>query len=174
MFQIVCFVMTGLAFVGWLYRARVNIRAMGMRRMQYRREWVVFGFLVPVLNLVRPFQVVREVWQASDPSNLDPMGWKEVHTPVLLRAWWVSFLVYLALEILASALVGGGAGIRRFRAAYNLELIGDICAAISASLAYFVVMGISENQDAKRALTLRGGIPSGRSELVHNGRDALA
>jgi Domain of unknown function (DUF4328) len=174
MFQIVCFAMTGLAFVGWLYRARVNIRAMGMRRMQYRREWVIFGFLVPVLNLLRPYQVVCEVWKASDPSALDPMGWKEVRTPPLLKAWWLSFLVYLALEVLASALVGGGAGMQRFRAAYNLELIGDLCAAISASLAYFVVMGISENQHAKRVLTLRGGMPSGDSELVHNGRNALA
>jgi len=174
MFQIVCFAMTGLAFVGWLYRARVNVRAMGMRRMQYRREWVIFGFLIPVLNLLRPYQVVREVWRASDPSSVDPMGWKEVRTPPLLTVWWSTFLVYLAFEILATALVGGGAGMRRFRAAYNLEIIGDMCAAVSASLAYFVVMGISENQDAKRLLRLRGAMPGERAERVHNGSDALA
>ncbi|MDH5306377.1 MAG: DUF4328 domain-containing protein [Myxococcales bacterium] len=155
-FQIVCFAMTGLAFIAWLFRARVNVRAMGMRRMKYRREWTVAGFLVPVLNIVRPYQVVCEVWKTSDPSTCDPMGWKNVRTPPLLPAWWITFLLYVTCEILAATLVGSGAGLRRLRLAYSLELFGDVSAAVSASLAYFVVMGISEAQERKRSLSIRG------------------
>ena len=62
------------------------LRAMGLRRLRWGRHWVVSGFLVPGLNLVRPYQVMREVWQGSHPDNLDPFNWRAVPVPPLLVA----------------------------------------------------------------------------------------
>jgi hypothetical protein len=155
-FQIFCFAVTGLLFISWLHRARVNIRALGMRRMQYRREWTIVGFLIPVLNALRPYQVVREIWQASDPRSGDPMEWKYIEAPITLPLWWLCFVAYVLLEIVSATVLDFSAGLRGIRASYGLGLAADVFAAISASLAYFVVSQISEAQELKRATWGRG------------------
>lgn len=149
--QLVCMGLTALAFLLWLYRVRVNVRALGMRKLRYRREWTLLSFLVPILNLLRPYQVVREIWQASDPGTGDPVSWKTARTPRLLAYWWLLLLAYLGLEILAWAIFDRAAPLATRRVVYGVGLVADVSAAVSASLAYFVVSGITDAQEAKHA-----------------------
>ncbi len=72
--QFVLLAITGVTFLVWLHRVRVNVRALGARRLSYARQWTILGFLIPVLNALRPYQVVREIWQASDPGSGDPLA----------------------------------------------------------------------------------------------------
>ena len=51
-------------FLYWLYTARVNVRAMGVRHLDFPRIWSVASFFVPLLNFRLPYHVVREIWQA--------------------------------------------------------------------------------------------------------------
>jgi hypothetical protein len=156
LFQIFCFGVTGCLFLIWLHRARVNIRALGMRRMKYRREWTFLGFAIPVLNVLRPYQVVCEIWKASDPRSGDPMEWKSFEAPLMLLLWWLSFLAYLAFEFFSATVSDFSVGLTGIRASHGLGLAADVFAAISASLAYFVVSRISEAQERKRAAWGRG------------------
>lgn len=149
--QLFCILATGLLFMIWLHRVRVNVRAMGVRRLEYRREWTVIGFLIPVLNALRPYQVVSEIWRASDPRTGDPMTWKTMHVPSFVSWWWCAFVAYIVLEILTSIMLDTSPGVRRVGIARSIGTIADICAAVSASLAYFVVVEISAAQDQKRA-----------------------
>ena len=105
--QLVLLGIAGVAFVEWLYQSRINLRAFGVRRLRYPRVWAVGGFLVPALNLVRPYQVVREVWQASDPRTQDPFAWSQLGTGRLLPAWWAATVVWVVLA-LASLLFCSG------------------------------------------------------------------
>lgn len=161
---------TGLTFLVWLHRVRVNVRALGVRRLAYRREWTILGFLVPFLNAFRPYQVIREIWQASDPSTGDPMAWKRVAAPRLLAAWWGLFVAYFLLEAASLTMLHAAVTLGQIRLGYALALLGDVCAGISASFAYFVVVRISEAQDEKRRAYGRG-LPSA---VPFDPRDAVA
>jgi hypothetical protein len=57
--------------------------------LKYSPAWAVGGFFVPFLNLVRPFQVMKEVWRGSDP---EPATGVRRAAP-LLGLWWGSYLV---------------------------------------------------------------------------------
>ena len=105
--ELALFLAAATAFLAWLFQARVNLRAFGVRRLRFARVWSVAGFLVPVLNLVRPYQVVQEVWQASDPASADAFNWKSLRVPQLLRVWWIAALGCAGLQLLAF-LVGLG------------------------------------------------------------------
>jgi hypothetical protein len=168
--QIVVLMATGGMFLVWLHRVRVNVRALGMRRLVYRREWTVLGFLVPLLNAFRPYQVVREIWQASDPSTGDPMAWKTVQTPRRILVWWGLFVAYFALEAVSATIMSVSVSARVIQLGHAVSMGADLCAAVSASLAYFVVIRISEAQDAKRAAYGRGGL----SASPFDPRDAVA
>ena len=89
--------------------------------------------------------------------------------PPLLACWWVGFLLFLTLELVAWVVLIGidSAGERRL--AYGLRLVADASAAISASLAYFVVVKITDAQDEKHERF--GG---GEDAVSLTSRDAIA
>jgi hypothetical protein len=141
---------TAIAFITWLYRCRANLRAFGTRHLRYPRNWAVFGFLIPVVNLVRPYQVIREVWQASDPSTTGPVDWKTVKPPRLLQAWWGTFVAFLVFKILAWWMMWSAAyDLTRLQIADGVLLLADFLAAVSVTLVYFVIDHITDAQQAK-------------------------
>jgi hypothetical protein len=143
---------TAIAFMTWLYRCRANLRAFGTRHLRYSRNWAVFGFLIPLLNLVRPYQVAREVWQASDPRTTDPFAWKELKTPLLVRAWWGTFVCFAVLKPVAVWMAMSSAyDPARFQVAQRVELLADLMAAVSVTFVYFVIDRITDAQEAKWA-----------------------
>ena len=148
--QMTLFALTAGVFLCWLYLSRANLRAFGMRRMQYRRGWTVGAFFVPALNLIRPYQVVSEVWKASDPEAADAFGWKNAETPPLLSLWWGAVILCALFEAAALAMqssAGGSAA--RFHLAVVTATLADAAGAIGASFAFFVVSWISRAQREK-------------------------
>ena len=143
----------GVAFVEWLYQSRINLRAFGVRKLRYRRGWAVAAFFVPALNLVRPYQVVREVWQASDPRTSDPFAWTEVRPGWLLKLWWGAFVLWALLALLGLVMSSGaGYDAGKLQVARGVTLASDLLGALGVSLAYFVVEHISEAQETKWGL----------------------
>jgi hypothetical protein len=152
--QLLFFVVTGLAFLDWLYQARINLRAFGARRLDFTRGWALGGFFVPLLQLWRPFSVVREVWKASNPATTDPFAWKTGSVSPMVTLWWFGFVLYVALEILAFSMNLAAAGeVPRIVTARIVGALGDTCGALSATFGYFVVLRITSFQRDKRAQT---------------------
>jgi Domain of unknown function (DUF4328) len=157
--QLVCAGLVAAAFVPWLYQSRCNLRALGVRRLRFRREWAYLGFLIPLLNTYRPYQVVSEVWRGSDPGTTDPLAWQRKATPKWLAAWWGLLLAWLAMELLAALILELAAGLPRIQLAHGLRLVADVSAAASASLGYFLVTRVSRAQHEKWRV-VGGGTPA--------------
>ncbi len=141
---------TAVAFMTWLYRCRANLRAFGTRHLRFSRNWAIFGFLLPVVNLVRPYQVTREVWQASDPGTTDPFEWSRLRPPLLLRAWWGTFVGFAVFKSLATGMgLSAAVDPLRLQIAQSVELLADVMAAVSVSFVYFVIERITDAQEEK-------------------------
>ena len=148
--QVTLFVATAVAFLAWLFQARVNLRAFGIRRPSYSRGWVVWGFLVPVVNLFRPYQVIREVWQASARKSHDAFNWRSLPVSKLLPAWWALFVGWGLLELMALlSNTGAGVNLAKLQLSRGLTTLADVCAAVSAFLACFMVARLSNAQQEK-------------------------
>jgi len=78
-------------FCVWIYRVSCNSRALGIQDMRFSPGWAITWFFIPVANYFRPFQVVSEIWKASNPATQD--NWKEKSTPFLIKAWWGTWLI---------------------------------------------------------------------------------
>jgi hypothetical protein len=147
-------------FTAWLYRARVNVRAFGCRRLRFRRLWAAVGFAVPIANLFRPLQVVSEVWQASDPRGIrTAVDWKSIPVPGLVPTWWGVLLASACLEALSVGLFSSaGASIERLLAARGVAALAQLTWVAAAVLAYLVVSGIDRAQEVKWATLHRAGL----------------
>lgn len=91
----VLYLATALPFCMWVHRAHRNLPALGGRSLQYSPDWAVGYYFVPILNLFRPYQVMREIWFASDPNGEPKIHCEkhQVYAPGIIKWWWALFLL---------------------------------------------------------------------------------
>jgi hypothetical protein len=146
--QVLIYLATGVMFILWFRRAYRNLEAWGTEGLRFEAGWTVGGWLVPFLNLVRPKQVMNDLWRATDPElPVQPgVAWKQVRVPLLVHAWWLLFLLSLAVGIVASNLRQGVSTLPQFRSASLITLLGDALILPAAVLACLVVNQITQRQ----------------------------
>ena len=132
--QIVTLLAGALAFLRWLSLAYGNLPALGAVP-RFSRTWAVVFFLIPILNLFRPYQVVRELWRGSGGGGAAIVGW-----------WWTahlgtSFLGAQSLTLIATAKTPG-----EFLIATWAAVAADVCGTLAPALALIIVRGIEEGQ----------------------------
>ncbi len=97
-------IVTGITFLKWIYRAYKNIQGFGAEGLRFSPGWAVGYYFIPILSLIRPVQVMSEIWRASD----DPRNWPRRPGSWLIVSWWTLFLIYtgvtqVSLEIAIQA-----------------------------------------------------------------------
>lgn len=97
---LICYVVVGM----WIYRASANAHAIS-DEMTISPGWAIGWYFVPIMNLFRPFQAMREIWMASHFKG----NWHGEPAPAILGWWWG---LWLASNILANI---------SFRLALNAE-----------------------------------------------------
>ena len=86
---LVVFIITGIVFLKWIYRANVNSRGFGATDMSHTPGWSVGWFFVPILCLFRPYQAMKEIWQVSK----NPSDWSAQQGGTVLTAWWTLWII---------------------------------------------------------------------------------
>lgn len=84
--------LTAILFLVWVNRANKNARALGAQGMQFTPGWCVGWFFVPIMNLFKPFQAIREIFQASDPAA-GPTNWHLKGSSGVVGLWWGLWLI---------------------------------------------------------------------------------
>lgn len=78
-------------FCVWVYRANQNTDVLVSSGSEFTPGWAVGWFFVPIANIFKPFQVVSEIYRASDPQA-DPDYWSIAPVPMYIKIWWGSYL----------------------------------------------------------------------------------
>jgi hypothetical protein len=79
----------------WIYRAAANLRAFGAQGLRHTPAWAVIWYFVPLANLVKPYQVMGELWRHSQAQ------WTG-RAPALLPWWWGLWIVAQVVAHVAS------------------------------------------------------------------------
>jgi hypothetical protein len=88
---LIIYVICIVVYLMWLYRARSNLPALGAADVRWSPRWSIAWWFIPIMSLFRPYQVVKETWQASDPAALPT--WRRDSPPPLFPWWWTLFLI---------------------------------------------------------------------------------
>jgi hypothetical protein len=137
----------GLAIVGawvatavWLGRARSA--AEGVRRFRHARSpiWPWLGWVVPVVSLWFPYQVVRDVGKAASPSLAPPPG---------LAWWWASWLAWTTLSQAAGRVSVGRAGTGELIDAFGvLNTLAAVLSVLALALWVRIVLRVVADLEA--------------------------
>lgn len=131
-----------IAFVSWLYLAHDNFRRRN-NPLEWRKIWVIIGWLIPVANLFIPGQVVKEVYTRSYPEK----AWSSVQ---LVSLWWVALLVtFISYTETTTYATGNGATEATVYTPAFLAVITGVAGIVAAVLGSIIVRRVSAWQDSQ-------------------------
>jgi uncharacterized protein DUF4328 len=84
----------------WFYRATKNVHRFGAKGTFSPRMAVIWWF-VPILNLWKPYQVVQQIWKASNPQTVLSNGteWKNLASSNVVKLWWILWISFAFTRI---------------------------------------------------------------------------
>jgi hypothetical protein len=129
-------VATAVVFMAWFYRSYTNIEIAGGPKPRFAPIWAVFGFFVPVMNLFRPYQIMKDVLKGSALIT----GGSQPLSANLVTIWWVSWLLWL-VGTFCSPLVRGAQMM-----SLQLVVLGNLMTLAAASCAILLVRSITTMQ----------------------------
>ena len=149
-FQILLLISTAVVFLMWFHRVHRNLPSLGTKNLKYTPGWAVGGFFVPFLNIVRPFQVAREIWNASDPDSSDGTSWQGSGTPSIVGWWWGLLLITSFLGNIAGRMaLKGPDTLEGLMSMSWLDIGSNLVDIPAALLAIALVNGIDKRQESK-------------------------
>jgi Domain of unknown function (DUF4328) len=144
--NLLLFVATGIVWLVWLYQSYGSLNHLGTRRTQHWPGRAVVVWFIPVVSLIEPYRIVRELWLRSAGLNVAEPDPGE-RTP-LVTWWWALFVTTGLVDLMKSA--PGLLGIRGAAATFEVLLASQILRAGAAVLAILLVRRIASLQ--RRAL----------------------
>jgi Domain of unknown function (DUF4328)/Protein of unknown function (DUF2510) len=132
----------------WTYRSTANARAAGRVGARWTPGWTIAGWLVPVLNLVVPYQAWSDLWRSSEPDSAPGDGWRRRPASSLVIGWW--FFQLGGQLVLSAVIVAATLGDLDATDARPVLVVGHLALAAGALLAVVVTRGISERQSARQ------------------------
>lgn len=135
--QTLALVTSAVCFILWFRRAYLNVEVFTKRATDHDAHWTIWGFFVPILNLIRPRQIMRETWDKTfslwierrpEPSAA-PMRVDRVNL------WWGLFLTAWISGNIASRVAWNAVTAQETLAATAILIavnVADIAAAVVA------------------------------------------
>jgi hypothetical protein len=136
---LVVLVCTPIFYLMWLHRAVRQMNALG-KDVGATPGWAVGYWFVPLVNLVKPFRIVRSIAEGLGGESL-PLG-----------AWWAALLLARSLgRIEGRMAMKNGLGGPTPIEAYMVGLGSSICTVVAAILCVRIVRELQERLDASRS-----------------------
>jgi hypothetical protein len=134
----------------WFYRARRNAGTYHDCRQRYRQPWAIAGWLIPLVNLVVPYQMTRDILLASEHGpGSDRAG---ARRPIaVVTAWWAMVLISIGLGTIAHQ-IGHTSNLRTYQHAVVIEVFADLLAILGMLLFVSVINRVTRAQ-TRRANT---------------------
>lgn len=144
--SLIAFIASALLILQWIYRANVNARQLDAQNMNYTPAWSIAYYFIPVFNLWKPYQAMKEIWLTSQKSA---DGHFSKSSPIL-PLWWT---LWLASNLLGQFIFRLSASAEKLPELVNLNLISQASNVIDILLAivtYAMIKAVYQMQSSRK------------------------
>lgn len=127
----------GITFLAWFRRAYGNAHAVGLRG-RFPLFWSIGSWFVPLLNLVRPAQIMHEMWRDAGPAR--------VGTTAIPSLWWTCWLLHSFGAGIGSRMTSGHES--NVRTGIQIEIAADLLGGIAGLLLITIVRRLTAAHEA--------------------------
>jgi len=151
--QVALYLLTVVIFARWILLANRNVRALGAEGLRCTPGWAVGYYFVPIVNLWKPYQAMKDLWQASR----NPREWQTVQPGGILPLWWALWIITNILGQISFRLSLEAKGISSLLSATRVQIVADLAdiplCLVAAALVLQIQAALAE------ADRMRGGTP---------------
>lgn len=147
---VMAIVATAIVWLIWHYRAQANLRKLGVDGLRYAPGWVVWWWIIPFANFVKPPQATAETWRASEPAA-GAIEWRRKRLSPVFVVWWTAWLARVPLASLAStSSPKAGGTVEQLIRQGGFGIASDSATVVAALAAIVIVRQITRWQHQKR------------------------
>ena len=142
---------TIVLFLVWLHRCYKNLPALEAGNLEFTPGWAVGWWFIPFANLFKPFQVMSELYDASEPDYDVEAHYLQASpgTPEIIVFWWAFFLIGNVASNVVNRLVDNNGNVSEY---FPVGMIvASSFALAAAALAILIVRNITGRQDRRFA-----------------------
>lgn len=152
----IVFYISGFTFIQWFRRAYYNLNI--RKKCQYTEGWAAGAWIVPIISLYRPYQIMKEMWEGSIKnlkSRTDQFIGKE--SAVFIGIWWVLWIVlnYIGTYVLKVSFKAGT--VQNLINASIAEMIINVLGIPLALLAISIIKSYSFKEEKLAKLEKKEG-----------------
>ena len=139
-------VLTIVYFIRWFRRAYFNVHAIPGAQVSFSEGWAAGCWFIPILNLFRPFQIMKETWyetQRAIPHRID-----SIQSTGFVGIWWAAYLVMSIYNNFTARFSWRANELGELITSRQLEIIGEIISIPAAVLSIMLIkkMQVFENE----------------------------
>ena len=136
-------VFCAILFLMWKHRASKNLAPLGVSNQRFSPRWAVAYYFIPILNLFRPYQLMKEIYLHSGG------GGASTPSESILAAWWGMFLISGYFNKGIARQIFKENDIDALIELSYANIVGDFLIIVEGILVFVVVRRITENQETK-------------------------
>ena len=136
------FVISGILILMWIYRANYNARQLGASDMNFTPGWSVGWYFIPIANLWKPYQAMKEIWKASS----SPQNWSGQPVSSLLPWWWFLWIINNILGHVSFRLATGAEELSEFLTANVVTQFFDATLILLSLILITIVRRVHDMQ----------------------------
>jgi hypothetical protein len=141
-------IITGLLFLIWFWRVYANFHVLHPEKASFTGKWAILGWFVPLLNLYRPFVILREIWLENQEVTPEAILEKRYRWVIW---WWAFFLLYIVIILIKEVLIGNVAnGVVSWQTIYFTLICKYFLIVILAALTIMLVFKINQSEQKLR------------------------
>lgn len=144
LFNLAANILVIIYFIRWLRRAYNNLIAAGGSTM-FSEGWAAGAWFVPLLNLVRPFQIMREVWTDTQELNKSKA---EMQGTILVGVWWTVYLFSNIFSSVTARIMANESEISGLISATYADLYASAFEIIAAGVTMYMIRQASSFEES--------------------------
>ncbi len=135
--QLLALILGAVGFTRWFRRAYGNAIALG-HRASFTPGWAIGAWFVPILNLVRPYQIASAMWRHAG---------NHVGKGSLVGCWWAFWLASNFLAQISMRLSNSNKD-DTLRTSVQVEIVADLTTVVAGVLAVVMVRKLTRAHEA--------------------------
>jgi hypothetical protein len=144
----------------WVHRAYRNLPALGVRGLKFSPGQAVRSWFGKIVSLYRPYQVIKEIWKASDP-NVDlskGSSWKDASSWSVIAWWWFLWIAVIPVNLLVFGFSLEAEILDELVGLSWVVLVSEVLFIVTCNLLILVVRAIDVRQEEKNRRIRQLGI----------------
>ena len=89
-------IMLVITFIRWFRRAYYNTAIVNKDAVSYANGWASGSWFVPILNLIRPYKIMVEIWIGTINAPKGTRMTAYPHKTIIF--WWVTYVISMLIN----------------------------------------------------------------------------